>query len=751
MPKIPTYEASETIRTGSTGPSANAPSFGVQLGGLAHGMHSLGHDLSGIAQQKRTDDEYKWMVDAAHQYQLEAADFENKPENNTREDFGALTLDYLQKRKSEYLSQAPTARAATRLKAQLDNIVESRAQRARDTGEVTKRKNAFTGLDNGIRGLMTAYRQDATNDPVYAAGNLEPQIDLLKESIEARWGKTVPEVAEKMLGKLERDFVIGVSEYDSTYARKLLDESEHLDESDRKTLLNVIESQEKSNNRLVQDEFADWVEKQLDFGRQTREPVKDVPLKDFQAAMGKEAGALAKQKFDRKQKEINKVSASIASVRGNNVTALSDELGKILSDPDISQLEKSSASTTIEALMREAKTDPHGYLAQHNREVGRAYEFAAALPAGQRSAGMERANRIALEYQGYAPEGTLASEQGKYLNLPTNARHLMSRGQAVSNLSRILAGSPEQQVSSVNEMMALYPKSQQAIAFNDLVTLPPRGSGLSGGVRWAFLHQHKPFVKEFIAAQNAEAVKKISTNNEKVSEFNDALDNNKDWKAFAQPYMAWQRLDELADYKDGLMNYAIYLREFKGAKSPEAAIRQASEQLIHSAFLHHEVNGISMLVQRERKDGTMRSDEDGREIKRMLDLALFNVPVDQVKIKAPDGRSLFPMFDKSIGDKPLVELLPKIIQDKGFFVPTPDGQGATLYLRTDDGVTGQLLDKNNQPWEVDFDALPAMERIPGRPTSKFSWTQDREVLRGRFWKNYPRDDYKVGPGMQPVP
>lgn len=721
MPRIPQNYADTRLGGGAVSPEANPLAFNkaAGIGQLGGALADSGEMVSRIAHQKQLDDDYKWIVDASHQYHLDAANFENDSKNNTREDFGQATLDYLEQRKAEFLAQAPSKRAATRLKASLDNVVEQRYERARNLGEATKQNNALTGLDNGIRDLMLAYRQDAANDPGYAAGNLEPQIDLLKESIRNRWGSTVPKVGERLLTKLEHDFIVGTAEYDSAFARKLLDEADHLDESQRATLLNHIEAQEKSSNRLLRDEFSHAVEESLKLGKRTNGIVADIPAKAFENAYGKEAGALAKQQFDRERKEINRVSGFLEGVAGMNPGALSQKFSDFVGSKDVSDSAKVDAGVAIRDMMRLAQTDPHGYLTQHNREVSKAYEFAQALPVEQRIAGMERANRIALEYQGYAPVGAPASEQAKYLNLPTNARHLMNKAQAAAMVQKITAGAPSEWLSAIDDTMALYPKEQRAIAFGDMVTLPPQGDGLPQGIQWAFLHRDKTWVKDFIGAQTQDGIKSLTPEHKK--KFEDALFSDPHWNNFAQTLLgdSAQRANEIAGFQEGLLNYAYFL-SLKGAKSPEKAVSEASNRLINSAIAYPKVNGLPVPLMRQRENGSVWQDDEVGDLSRRLGVALETIPPEMVNKTDPNGRDIFTIFAKEIGDKPLNDVLPSIIRRHGFYVTRPDGHGATVYLSDDSGVAFQITNKQGQPWEVEFSELPGFYdmRFEGYPPYK---------------------------------
>lgn len=841
MPKIPTILSDATLRGGAVSPEADPLAFNAaagldQLGGA---IANTGDIASRIHAKKVSDDEDRWLVNASHTYNLEAANFENDPNNKSREDFAQITFDQLESRKKEFLAKAPSQRAATRLQAQLDNVIESRYHRAQQVGEVTKLTNAQLEIDTSINNSMTAYRADAANSPQYAAKNLEPQMDLLKDSIMTRWGKIAPNHASKLLEHIEKQFVVGTAEHDSAYARKLLDESNFIDESGRAQLLNYIEGQEKSANRLVREDFANGLTETLKYAKRTNGMVADVPLASFEAVLGKDDGKLAKARFDRDAKEINQASAFTGKVAGKNVNSLIGEFSNFVENKTISDAAKSDAAVTVKEMARQSHTDSWGYVTQHNPEVAKAYEFAAQ--AGTPDA-FSRANKIALEYQGYAPavamnqlhafETTLSDaeeaqfqtwkakyapndsgydydlrgafkagitpganghwpdtykkpnhptfsdeskyasvvgkkfsghwdgenftppeqqwsdEASKYQNLPTNARHLMSQSKAIAQAMQWRGPATEQSVKALNDFVMTYPEDQRAVAFNDLINLPPSDQKVSKTLEWAFLHRHKPFVKNFMDAQNnVEALKNLTA--EKRSDYEKALFSDPSWMPFADTLLQGSvtRATEVSDYKEGLINYAYSMK----GKSPKDAVLDASKQLIGSEFSFPKVNGVAVMVARKRPDETYRSDDEVAELPRQLNIAIQSVPVDQVKLTTPDGRQHWPMFEKIVGDKPLKDLLPDLIKRHGFFVPTPNGQGATVYLRTDDGVVGQLLDKNNQPWEVDFDALPDVERIQPPATSKFTWPPPYDAIRGRIWKNYPRDDYRVGPGMQPPP
>lgn len=753
MPKIPQNYADQRLQAGPLGPEADALAFNPSSGleRVGQGLANAGESLERIGEKKKIDDEYRWLVNSTHQYNLEAVKFENDPANHSREDFGQATLDYLEQRKKEYLKQAPSQRASARLTAQLDNVIESRFQRASAQGEHTKLTNAQLEIDKSISDAMQGYRADASTSPDYAAKNLEPQMDLLKESVLARWGKSMPQATNKFLEHIETQFVAGTAEHDPAYARKLLGESTFIDETRRATLLNHIEAQEKSGNRLAVWSFHDSLREAVNYGWDTHQLVKEVPLAAFEAVHGKGKDAeYAKAQFDQQRGEANQASAFIARVSGLNSNTVQTEFDKFTADPKISHDAKAKLEPQIHALLRQAQTDSFGYVAANNEEVRKAYDFAMALPPEQRSDGMARANKIALEYQGYAPDGTPASEQLKYLNLATNARHLMSAAQASRNVQDLTKGTPDQQVAVIGNLMVQFPEEQRAIAFNDLVTLPKLHGkeGIEQGLQWAFLHRDKPWVKEFIGAQQNESIKKRP--DDQMKDYQNALFSNPHWLGFQQALIgdSFQRADEVEGYRRGLLNYAVALREIKGADSPAAAVKLAASRLIDTEFGTPTVAGVTTLIARKTRTGGWLNDQDVKDTQLKLNAALRMVPHDQVRLESPDGRSLFTIFPKEIGAEPLQKALPRIISTKGLFVPTPDGAGATLHLKDDTGTVFQLLDKSNQPWEVEFSTLPPLE---WRDATVRPYEGGWKLRTGHVWKNWPPPEYKVGPGMQPLP
>lgn len=748
MSRIPTITSETNLRGGPVSPEADPLAFNPSagMGQLGNAFAGTGEVASRIHAKKLADDEDRWIVNSSHAYNIEASQFEQ--ENKNREDFAQATFDHLEQRKKEFLAKAPSDRAALRLQAQLDNQIESRYQQAHRVGEHTKLTNAHRDIDQNINDTMTAYRADAATSPDYAVKNLEPQMNLLKASVMSRWSKSHPDHASKLLEHIERQFIVGTAEHDPNYARKLLDESNFLDESGRAQLLNYIESQEKASNRLAQEDFANSISETLKYAKRTNGVVQDVPLATFETFYGKENGKIAKARFDRDAKEINQASAFVGKVAGKNVNALVGEFSNFVENKSISDAAKSDAAVTVKEMARQAQTDGWAYVAQHNPEVSKAYELAAQVGTPD---AFSRANRIALEYQGYAPPDAPESERSKYQNLPTNARHLMSQSKAIAQAMQWRGPATEQSIKALNDFVMTYPEEQRAIAFNDLINLPPSDQKVSKTLEWAFLHRHKPFVKDFMDAQNnADALKNLT--DEKRSDYETALFSDPAWVAFSDALLQGSvtRATEVSDYKNGLINYAYSMK----GKSPKEAVREASKQLIGSEFAFPKVNGVTVMVAMRRPNGTYRGEDEVSRLPQQLTAAIQSVPVDQVQLNAPDGHPYWPLFHSVIGDKPLKDILPDLIKRHGFFVPTPNGQGATIYLHTDDGVTGQLLDKNNQPWEVDFDSLPEVskEEVRNESLRLLAFPEYKWIINGRFWKNYPaRDEYRIGPGMQPLP
>lgn len=742
MPKVPQQYADERLTAGPVAPEASPLAFNGAAGleQLGAGLFNAGDTLHRINVKKAADDEARWLVNSTHQYQLEATQFENDPANNGREDFGLVTREHLEARKQEYLSQAPNGRAATRLEAHLNNIIESRFARAAHVSEQTKLANGALEIDRSISSAMQAYRADAANSAEYARANLEPMMDLLQKSVIDRWGQAAPQAASKFLEHIETQFIAGTAEHDPQYARKLLNEATFIDETKKLSLGNMIDANERSINVLEAFQFNDAVNEMLKDAQLQQKPAQDVPQSAFDAVLGKEAGAKAKAQFDLTRKEINQGIAFVDGVEGKNPSAMAESLRKLIADPNVRADTKTAAARAVGGLIRQAQQDPHAYLNKHNYEVGKAYQFASETGTPD---AFKRANNIALEYQGYAPVDAPSSEQGKYLNLPTNARRLMGKAEAEATIGAFINGTPDEQIMAIDRMLLKYPQEQRAIAFNGLIDLP-EGKRIMPLIQWGFLHRDKAWVKDYLGAQKPEAVKLAENKKDfRKEKFEQAISDNGTWSSFALAMDdgTQQRAVELLGFRESLVNYAYGL--FGAGVSESKAVREASDRLIGSAFGFPKVNGVAVMVARERSDKTMRTDDEIKNLEQVLAFALDNVPTEQVKPTAPDGRVLFPNKDeRSLKDH---------IRQHGFFVPTPDGQGATLYMTLDDRVPVQLLDKNNQPWEVDFDSLPAIERIGPSPTSRFTWTQPKDVVRGRFWKNYPVEPKRPSTGTYVVP
>jgi hypothetical protein len=710
MPKIPTYLSGEDIKTGSTGPQASAPSFGVNPTGFGQGLANLGGEAQeeayrnkAMAAKHKKDDERQWMRSAGTQLERVFAEFAADEKNRSKETFADDFNEFARKETAEYQKAAPSTRASIEFRTHADGLATSYWKHAATQSARNKEANGLRMAEEQTGNALLAYRQNVAVDNPDAADLLQSNVWGIFDDLEERFSKYSPDIARKAQEQLVREVVLATAKHDPELAKTVLNKTNVVGEPLRKTLLATIESDSKSSSNVAKGDARRLLDRMLNAGQrgQIVQPINESVLA---GAFDAEQGAEIVAAFNDEASKLNQANAIVEKLSDKNAGYQQAQLAKL--SPDLHTDITKFASQRLEQIEKQQQQNPAGFMRSQNSDVQAAYERGMNAPDSLKAQYLNIAHGVSLRYQGYPPVGASKEEAAKYLSLPTHARHILSAEEAAVLAGQINQGAPSEQLDAINNILAGYDEEAQFIAFNDLVTLPKGNDGIPPAIQLAFLNQGKTWVKEYMsAALSPETVKSLTP--EKSSEFSEVLDGDSTWQSFVKSmYAGGQRAREIGAWRSGIIAYANSLAS-RGQKA-QNAVETSLKRLIGDNFGFPNVHGQPVMVQKVRRDGTVRHDDEVSDYGRRMQIALRDIDPREIKQEDDNGVPYFmslPMLPDQ--DDPLtMQHLRDIITSQGFYRPSPDGQSVSLHLLDDDGVEFQVRDKNNQPFEIDLDDLP---------------------------------------------
>jgi hypothetical protein len=701
--RIPTIIAESNLDGGPTGPYADANAFS----GGAQGLYDLGQGVSNLgaaADKIARDNEQRWVSSASGQFLEESAGFLEDEKNKSREDFGEATKEHLNKLRGDYLKKAPSKRAADALSSHLSTFIASQERQARRLGANNRITNQSVEIDTTIAQTMRAFRATADTEMIVA------QRQRLLEQVDSTFGEISPAAAGKLRENIDKQFVQGVAAQNPAAARQLLDVSTNINENDRRLLGNIIDDYENAamaeHRTVVRDSLMD----SLATAKLRNQPVAR-PDDSIFSVFGKSAET-TKSWFVREADAHDRALGILGDIKDKNASYQQQKLQE-LADKGSGQSDLEAITTAarkVDDAARRQAQDPAGWQLENQLDVYQAFQKAEA--SGDPN-DMATAFNLSLQYQGAAPEGATPQEAAKYLDLPTHARHLMSKAQATQRSREIRQGSASEQVAALNAMKQSFKRKEHwAQAYNDLVTLPPEGQGIPQELQLAFLIDDPAVQKQFIGAiSNTEGIKGLTEDSR--TEFKEKLEGDKLWRAFQRSMVGdmFGGTIPLEGYRDGILKYA-YALSVGGAKTSDA-VKTALQNTIGNHIGFTEVNGQTIAVPKQRAADAYgpqlppRSDEEVQDLGRRMALAVRELDTRSVKLTDDTGRSILPLSNIAPEGIERDQFIRDAITSRGYFVSEADGESVTLYLMGDNGVGVQLRDKSGQPFELYLDSLPS--------------------------------------------
>lgn len=692
-----------TASAGGTGAGPTMPLSSPQWEGVVNvgrGLANLGQSIAMVgANQKKAQEQVKkiedmkWLDTQYSAYQRSISDFENNPENSSREDFEVALWDYTTQLRAELIESAPSAEAAAAFESQSLGFATRRYASASDIASKNRVNSSIEKTTARIQEALHAFRMDSNRTG--AVENLIVERDVILNNVEHVFGEMAPGVTEKIQSQLDEEIILAVHSEFPTLAQTVLDGNKTFSGPKRKQLGDLIKRSQEVPNLLIKHAFGKRREQQI-FDAQRGQSFDTIPLEEYQAIYGVEEGLIHKSEDDARISGYAQAHNFLSEVGHTNAQTQISELNKLaqkIEDPTQMRIFQEVVEPTIRANLKVQENNSVLWLSQNNPEIKRIQsEFAAASEDMKEGIGMELYDAI-LKYQGYAPVDAENPEQ--YLNRPSGMRHVMDVNQAREVVKQINSGSPQEALQAISETVAQYPtEQQQAVAFNDLVTL----GNLRQEYQLAYQNKDAWWIDAYIGAlQGSDAIGKISE--EETTELEGYLSGNALWGSFQTAMLGanYQRAEDIAGFKNGILIMAK--AQMLRGKRMRDAVNEAVDMMIGSTLAFTETNGRPMVISRERSDGTSITDDEVDFIGEALEITLRRgIPWSEINPRNFSAHSVL-----TPGSEKWVNQVRRDIRRNGFWVTNNDGKSATLWIENKIGELLQLTDKNNKTFEVRFE------------------------------------------------
>lgn len=782
MGDIPTILSQRDISTGSTGPTASPDDFGV-----GPAIQRFGANLQGDVQQaahaigiKQRVDNIQWAGESVEQEKNYINKWMADSENNTKDTFADDLQKLGKERISEYSGKAPSTKALQMFKTHMLSFIGERYESALQTGVKNQLTGAALSIDTQSGNAMDAYRNAKDVPGVDARKGLMDSVSQIHDNIAESFGKSMPQLAQKLHEKLDVDATYATMHDDPELARKILSSNKTLDEHERSTITDRIDASSMSKNVAEHVAFDQMRSDRLTsvYNGKTRDKLG---LTLYQPYYTRDQALAQKMKDDAQIDTFNRANDFTDKIKSWNSDDQVREATTLRrgittsQDSDVSDIVDRKVRTSIQL----QEKNPISWLQQNNSVVAEALKRVQASTDKQRIQAMGELYDLQLKYQGppplnldtgklsfetdpvtgYAHAISLKEDRHQYLGKASNDRHLMTQEEAEQNADQINMGSPSEMLDNIKQVMSRYSDAKhQDIAFNDMVTLPKQGSGIKQEYQLAFLNQNAHWVKEYLGAiQHSDALKNID--NDKKQDFEKALSRDPTFLQFSHSIMGddFQRGNIVDGFKRGIMSYAI-ARASQKNESPELAIKSASNMLINEELGFASVHGQTIVVQKNRGPGQPpRGDDQIKLLGPRLEQSLSFIDPREIKLTDDRGGTIFPGFRQPISEKLKMQKLRNFITQRGFFQTSADGQSATLYGMGDDKRPFEFRDKNNQAFELHFDDVIGSHLWDTKTTTfqgtkEFSDPRMQEQAEANrsfapwfpsFWKRNP-EIYNIG-------
>jgi hypothetical protein len=711
MAKIPTYQASEGIRTGSTGPHAEPGSFGatydvgpsaLQLG---RGMRSMTGDVLAVREAKRQTDEARWINDSYNQEYKYLHDWSKARIDARDENMAEEYWKHANERIKLYTEKAPSPRAASAYQAQIQHRIQGQYASLAKTSEDLRIQNTLVSINGQIQTALGVYRDSRELPNSTGVIDLNSEYERIQQYIDDSFGKMAPDEALKLKDHLATEMALGTMDYNPAFSKMIIETDKFLDERSRNYLSNQLEQSQRQGNRLLADEFTRARKNhlvQVDAGL----TASKLPLEQYTRLYGEEQGIIEKRDDDFAIDVYVRANQFMDKYGGWNAGALSQAYRKLESERKTNEDKAvlGLLSDRVRQSVQLQTRDRVEWLSQNNPEIKRLTREEVEAPTPEAKQAARSAKNFAmLKYQGYAPDK--AADQELYLGLATDDRSLLSVQEAERSARTINMGKASEVIEKVTQMNQMFPDLEhQYIAFKDLATLPAAGKEINRMYQLVWTHRDKWWVDILIGAiDNAKGLDRLTP--ESMAKLNEKISSNATWMQFQKTMIRdnAQGTSDVEAYREAIGTFANYFMSSQ-KMDEKRAVNKSVDLLLKSELGFTSVNGQPLAITKRRPDGHFRTDEEIDDYGRRLEVALEHLDPRYV-----DARN-FPALKQFQTDEKKWNNFYQQLREKGFFVLSQDGQYVTIYYPDDLGIPFQLTDDQRRPFMIYLDELPAFHR-----------------------------------------
>jgi len=710
-----TILSEQPVNTGSTGPQSTPDDLGglgaAGLARLAQGLDHSGAEMSSMAtvlKDRQQQKDLAWVSGQLAQEKMTTNTWMSNPENHTKETFADDTRAFMNDRLTQASQLAPNERAANLFKRHFEAFMADRHESALLTGEKNRLNDTVLGFQKQTDSAIAGYRAARDIPNVDAGQDLINSLNLTRNAIQKSLGMTMPGTAEHLQDRALINAAYATMNDSPALARKITMMSDTMDEHTRHTILDHIDSAERSLH----------VADQIQFEKVRADAIASVKLDKSQDKIGldkyqliypRDKALALKARDDAQIDTYNQVNSIIDRISPLAPSEQQREVSKFAAnaktDQDLDVLQDLTQKVKQSALLEERNRV--SWLQQNNPAVKQALDSAIASTDNDRMGALTRLYDVTMRYQGAPPPDANEDERRQYLNRPTNDLHLMTQEEAEQNAAMINKGTPQEMLKNIQQVLSKYPgEKYQNVAFNDMVNLPKGGNSIKQEYQLAYLNSSAHWVDEYLGAiKGSDSIKNMT--GDKIRDFEQSLDTDPLWRAFSHSMLGdnYQRADEVAGFRNGILAYAHARATTKNEGAP-ASIKAATKMLIGSELGFANVNGQTLMIPRDAGQGKpYRTDQDIETLGERLRLSLQLVDPRQVKWSDEQGRSLFPAIEKAGTDKVKIQQLRDLITSKGFFQNSADGKSLSLYLTDNGKLPFQVRDSHNQAFTINLDDL----------------------------------------------
>lgn len=712
MPKIPQYIAQQGIKTGPVADQINVGAMTAPAAAIGS-FAGAAQDVGAFFDSRQKERELRWSGDA--EYKFTNAMTEWHMANKDREDYGPAFKEHSEKILNDFVSAAPSKRAGDVLKRQLQGSIARQYDTALRVGEDNRFKNFELSEHNSTQAYMEMFRQGQAVDPEGASLVIEGQLAGQLARINEAFAEKAPAFALKMRGQAVRTAIEGVMDTDPDLAEILLMGSKDIPENFRQGKLEQINQSRKQlrilDARAFQSSIEDGIANAQERGQYATLPGVDT----FKAIYPTEPAALAAYDSYKEQVDVHNtaldfikdLSGMAPNAMQRGLESTKDKVGGV-----VGQKARAEAGRMIKALSDFANDNPVEYLQNYNPTVSKMRQLYAGATDQNRAAMFTQLNAETLRYQGHAPAGAPDAEY--YLGLDAHQASVVPKAQAEQFAGNINNGTPDAKVKAIQDFEAMYAGDPQvaAIAWRDLTQLP-EGKRVSQQAQLLKLHYKEPY-----ARQLAEALGKANENAKnkglKIDEYEKTLVTNKDWLAFASMYGGdnKQNAAMVAGFREAIVSYAASL----DISNPAQAVKKSIETLVGNKFQFEDVGDQTIpFAKWAGPDERMRSDSEMKEaVTRVRDNFDSTIMASGLMQTMDNGAPLWPLAPYNATQQAIDTYIQNDVNKNKMLVPSEDGKGMYVYMKTELGIPVQLRTKDKRPLFISFDVAGKRHNMPLR-------------------------------------